>query len=208
MAKRVLGAHNQARVTLAAGVTANAGDLIGYSSGWVLADADGRIPARYMAATSGIAAEIRVAESGILYDDAAPYTAGDLQYLSATAGAHTATIPAISTTLTLLQPIGHAITTSRMSFDLARRGPLWLRANAAVDPVSALTDTTQNLAVTVTGVSATDYIYPHPPAMVQGVIFQGAAVPTLNTVTVGITNASAGTVDGASLTWAFLVERN
>lgn len=211
MAKRITGAHNQSRVTLAAGVTAQVGDLIGYSAGWVLADADARIPARYIACTAGVASDIRVAESGILYDDAstAPYTAGDLQYLSATAGAHTATIPAVSTTLTILQPIGHALTTRRMSFDLARRTALRLRASAAVDPASGGTDTVQNLAVTVTGVLATDYArLASAPTVVQGVIYNGSVVCTADTVTVGIANASAGTVDGASTTVEFLVERD
>ena len=45
------------------------------------------------------------------------------------------------------------------------------------------------------------------PAVVQGVLYNGSLVCTSNTITVGIANASAGTVDGASTTVAFGILR-
>jgi len=204
----ILNAEGVARLTLKTAVTAKVGDLIGHDgTDWVLADADGRIPATFMAMQYGVAEAIAVCRGGVLFDSDAPYTAGNDQYLSATAGAHTATIPAVTTTLTILQRIGKALTTSEMAFSLVPRGPTVLRASAAVNPASGATDTVQNLAVTITGILSTDYVYPHPPALVQGVVFVGPAVPTADTVTLGIGNASAGTVDGASLTWEFEVHR-
>lgn len=206
----ITNASGLTRLTLKSTVSANTGDLIGHDGAdFVLADADGRIPAEYMAMESVAAgASVAVCTGGVLNDTDAPYTAGNDQYLSATAGAHTPTIPAASTTLTILQRIGKALTTSEVAFDLSKRGPTILRANAAVDPASGATDTVQNLAVTITGVLSTDYVrLAGAPAVVQGVIYNGSVVATANTATIGIANASAGTVDGASTTVTFLVER-
>lgn len=204
----ITNASGITRVTLKTTVSAKVGDLIGHDgTDWVLADADARIFARFAAMeTVAAGSAIAVCQSGVLFDSDAPYTAGAAQYLSATAGAHGA-IPAVSATLTAIQRVGHAISTDTMVFDLARGRPDILRASAAVNPASGATDTVQDLAVTITGLLAADYIYPHPPALAQGVIYNGAAVPTADTVTLGIANPSAGTVDGASLTWTFYVER-
>lgn len=189
--------------------TVSAGELVGYNSGWVRADADARIPAQFMAMEDGVSGDVRaVCKSGLLEDTDAPYTAGEGQYLSATAGAITATIPAVSSTLTVIQRVGVALSTSVVAFDLNLRGPYFLRASAAVNPASGATDTVQNLAVTITGVLSTDYAkLASAPTVVQGVIYNGSVVCTTDTVTVGIANASAGTVDGASTTVEFLVTR-
>jgi hypothetical protein len=204
----VLSAQGVTHVTMKSTVAARMGQLIGFDgTDWVLADADARIPAQFIALeTVAAGALVTVAVSGTLSDADAPFTAGADQYLSATAGAMGA-IPAISTTLTIVQRVGKAVSTSEIAFDLSRKGPDRLRATAAVDPASGNTDTVQDLAVTVTGVLATDYVTAKPLALAQGVIFNGAAVPTTDTVTVGIANASAGTVNGASVSWTFLVER-
>jgi len=161
--------------------TVNAGDLLGYSSGWKRADADARIPARLVAMQTGASGDtIPACVSGVLVDLDAPYTAGDPQYLSATAGEHTATIPAVSSTLTLLQRIGVAVTTEKVVFDLTPRGPHYLRATAAVNPASAATDAIADLAVTVTGVLATDYVQALPPADIESglVVHAGDTVAT------------------------------
>jgi hypothetical protein len=146
----VMSASGVTKLTLAAGCRPGRPDRL---LGWLVkADADGRIPAQYLAMKAGaIGDDIPVCSSGVLYDQDAPYTAGADEYLSATAGAHTETKPAISATLTIVQRIGVALTTDTITFDLRRTGPLFLRATAAVDPASALTDAIADLAVTVTG---------------------------------------------------------
>lgn len=206
----VLEAEGIFEVTLKSTVTCAAGELIGFDgTDWVKADADGRIAADGVALfgqpTAG--GKVQLARSGKLVDTDAPFTAGADQYLSATAGAMGA-IPAVSATLTIIQRIGRAISTSELLFDCTRRGPTHLRASAAVDPASGATDTVQNLAVTITGVLATDYArMASTPAVVQGVVYNGSVVCTTDTVTVGIANASAGTVDGTSKTNEFLIDR-
>ena len=108
----------------------------------------------------------------------------------------------------MLQRIGKAVSTERVVFDLSNRGPKVMRITAAVDPSSNASDVVENLAVTVTGVLAGDKVsLADSPAIVQGVIYNGSIVVTTDTVTLGIANASAGTVNGASKTVTFIVER-
>ena len=195
-------------IPIKSGTTVAIGDLIGFSAGWVGADADAQIPAVFMACEAGTSIPVRVTRRGILTDDAVPYTAGDDQYLSATVKEHTATMPVTSTTLTILQKIGVALDTARVAFDLTQKGPVIMRIQAAVDPASADTDVVANLAVTTTGVLSTDQATLFSaPAVVQGVIYNGSLVCTANTVTMGIANASAGTVNGASTDVIFLISR-
>lgn len=80
---------------------------------------------------------------------------------------------------------------------------------ATHDVASLLTDAVANEAVTVTGVAATDEIVSviPPAALAAGLIVQSARVASANTVTVRLQNASAGTVDGASGTWGFIVAK-
>jgi hypothetical protein len=198
-------------VTLKSTSTCAAGDLIGFDgTDWVKADADGRISAEGVAmfGQSTAGGVVHLARAGVLTDTDAPFTAGSDLYLSATAGAMTHTIPAVSTTLTVLQKIGRAISTSVVQFNCARSGPVLMRVRAATDPASGNTDTTQNLALTVTGVLATDYArFASAPAVVAGVNYNGSIVCTTDTITVGIANDSAGTVNGASVNNDFIVER-
>src|SRR5215208_6571785 len=100
----ILNASGLSRVTLKTTVSCNVGDLIGFDgTDWVLADADGRVAAEFMAMESVAAgSSVAVCQAGVVYDVDAPYTAGASFYLSATAGAHTATLPAASATLTIL----------------------------------------------------------------------------------------------------------
>jgi hypothetical protein len=207
----ILQAQGVGELTLKAGATAKVGDLLGHDgTGWVLADADGRVPAQCLAMEYGAAAaRIHVCQAGVLYDSDAPYTAGNDQYLSATAGAHTATVPAISTTLTLLQRLGKALSVDSMVFDLAQRGPLSLRARAAVDPASLAANAVANTAVTVTGVLAGDLVQALPPADLEGdIALQSALATADNTVTLRLHNVDdANAVDGAAKNWDFYVSR-
>lgn len=203
----ITNASGITRLTLKSTVSANVGDLIGHDgTDWVLADADGRIPAQFVAMDSVAAGgSPGVCVAGVLTDTDAPYTAGADQYLSATAGAHGA-IPALSSTLTIVQRIGKALTTSEVAFDLTVRGPMVLRANASVNPASIASDTAANTAVTVTGIAANDVIKALPSTALEALAVQ-SAIATTDTITLRLVNATAGAIDGASLTWTFYAER-
>jgi hypothetical protein len=195
------------RLTLKTTVSANVGDLIGHDgTDWVLADADARIPASYIAMESVAAGgSVQVASSGTLLDTDAPYTAGADQYLTGTAGGHGA-IPTLGATLSIVQRLGRAVSTSEFAFDLAHRPPLVLRATASVNPASLATDVAGNTAVTITGIAANDVITPIPPAALENLHVQSAIAST-DTVTVRLGNATAGTIDAASATWTFYASR-
>src|SRR3990167_1387182 len=220
MAKAIRDASGVVQITLGGTIVPEVGDLIGYNgTNFQFADANANpvTPAEFMVMSPADAADANgdavcnVCTRGILYDSTAPFTLGAKQYLSATAttgNTMTATIPAASATLTLLQRVGIAISTDLVAFDLNVQGPLRMRITASVDPASANTDTTQDLAVTLTGVVANDYIQAYPPALVQGVAIQGPMVASTDTVTIGIDNQSAGTVNGGALTWTFIVTRD
>ena len=210
----ILNAGGVTELVLKSGVTAKVGSLIGFDgTDWVLADANAAtVPSAQFVSMAYLVGDgtlkLPVCQTGVLFDVDAPYTLGADQYLSATAGAHTETIPAASSTLTVLQRIGKAVSTERVVFDLSNRGPKVMRITAAVDPSSNASDVVENLAVTVTGVLAGDKVsLADSPAIVQGVIYNGSMVVTTDTVTLGIANASAGTVNGASKTVTFIVER-
>jgi hypothetical protein len=195
------------RLTLKTGVSASVGDLIGHDgTDWVLADADARIPASYMAMESVAAgSSVAVCSAGTLVDTDAPYTAGADQYLTATAGGHGA-IPALGATLTVIQRLGRTVSTSEFAFDLSHRPPMVLRATATVDPANLVAATVANTAVTVTGIAGSDVIQAIPPAALEAVVTQSAIAST-NTVTLRILNASAGAIDPASASWTFYAHR-
>ncbi len=210
----ITNAQGVTRLTLKTTVSANVGDLIGHDgTDWVLADADGRIPAQFMAMESiGAGAELQVCRSGVLTDTDAPYTAGVDQYLTATAGAHGA-VPVISSTLTVLQRIGKALSTSEVSFDLSRRGPDALRARVAYDPASLAGATARSDTVSVTGLQTTDVIRGAQVAAItgtgwdSGLVVQGFDVSGANTLRARLVNATAGALDGASVNLDLYVER-
>src|SRR5688572_1582704 len=117
-------AQGVGQVVLKSGVTAKVGDLIGHDgTDWVLADADGRIPASFMAmqylAGDGTL-KLAVCQAGTLYDSDAIYVNGTDYYLSNTGGAHVASMPGVSATLTIIQRIGKALNTTDLAFDLNR----------------------------------------------------------------------------------------
>ncbi len=207
----VIQAAGVTRVTLGAGVSANVGDLIGHDgTNWVLADADARVPAQFLAMESVAAgSSLTVCASGILFDSDAPYVAGASQYLLSANGAHGA-IPAASATLTLLQRIGRAITTDTMVFNLARNKPDIMRVQVTYDPASLAATTARNDTVAVTGLQTTDLIRGGSVANVAleaGLVISQIDVSAADTIRFRLHNPTAGAIDGASLAHTILVER-
>jgi len=78
---------------------------------------------------------------------------------------------------------------------------------ATYDPASLAATTSRDDAITVTGVASTDEVVrvEPPAAIAASVVVQGARVTGTDTITVRLTNASAGAVDVASGTWKFYV---
>lgn len=103
----VLDAEGLQEVSLKAATTCQAGDLIGYNSGWVLADANGVYDALFVAtATQPTAAgKVVVAEKcKIDFGSTCTATANDLVYASDTAGDYSASAG------TSIQVVGRMIT--------------------------------------------------------------------------------------------------
>lgn len=79
---------------------------------------------------------------------------------------------------------------------------------ATVNPASLATGTSNDTAVTVTGVLTTDYVQAIPPAALEaGINLSHAWANAADSITVRVSNVSAGTVDAASATWTFMVWR-
>jgi hypothetical protein len=210
MSRVIVEADGVRRLTLKSTVACKVGELLGHDgSDWVLADAAPAIPAQFLALEAGEAgATVAVCRSGVLYETTPDwYGPGAHQYLSSSAGDHSNAVPSLSSTLTVLQRIGTALDSQHVAFDLTQRGPTLLRAEATVNPASAATDAIANLAVTVTGVLATDVVRALAPADLEAGVVCVAVTPTTNTVTLRLHNPTAGTVDGGAKTWTFLVER-
>jgi hypothetical protein len=75
-----------------------------------------------------------------------------------------------------------------------------------LDPSSLLTDAVANNDVTVTGLATTDTVLVVPPITLEaGLVVQSAVVSAADTLRVRIQNVSAGTVNGASATWTWLI---
>lgn len=81
--------------------------------------------------------------------------------------------------------------------------------SAAVNPASLATDAVNSTAVTVTGVVSTDECVSvqAAAALEAGIVFQSARVTGTDTITVEVSNTSAGTVDAASATADFYVRK-
>ncbi|MCX6023787.1 MAG: hypothetical protein NTZ05_19080 [Chloroflexi bacterium] len=101
------------------GVSYKPGDLLGYSAGWVQADADtAALYARLICGGYGRSGDTVTAyREALLYDADAPYTADTALYLSGTAAAHTATRP--TTAAQLRQAVGVALATDTAHLMLA-----------------------------------------------------------------------------------------
>lgn len=114
----------QTKVTMKASSTCRRGNLIGYSSGWVQADADAasNIYAQFVALEDGDAdaitgaASIAVCKRCVFYDGDEPYTANTAQYVSGTAGGITETRPA--TDGDLIQVVGRSLDGYRVQIEI------------------------------------------------------------------------------------------
>lgn len=77
---------------------------------------------------------------------------------------------------------------------------------ASVDPANATAVASVDTAVTVQGVDVGDLVIAFPPAALEaGLAPQAAWVSAKNQITVRITNASAGAINGAARTWEFYI---
>ena len=120
-------AYLKSEVTVdASATTFLAGDLLANdgSGNWVKADADTAarqdcqwICLQSVSAGGSATYSMPVAKRVIATDRDAPYTAGDLLYMSATAGAHTATAPTAAIA-TVRRVVGKAITTANIILNI------------------------------------------------------------------------------------------
>lgn len=79
------------------------------------------------------------------------------------------------------------------------------------DLASIAANTTVDVAITVTGiVAATDRIvdFRVPAALINGLVVQRAAITADNTVTLRISNVTAGALDAASGNFDFIIEKD
>lgn len=77
---------------------------------------------------------------------------------------------------------------------------------AAVNPGSINTLSKLGTAITLTGVAVGDVVIAIPPSDLEDdLVPAGCVVTGANTATVYLYNPSAGSVDGASKTWSFLI---
>ena len=123
MANPVLAQLVDAAITIQAAAAVAIGDLVGINTSgeWVLADASTpSMYAQFVAIEDGVRSDaiynVRVTKRAYFSDADFPYTAGGRQYLSETAGAHTATRP--TTDGALIQIIGRAVSTSVVYIEL------------------------------------------------------------------------------------------
>ena len=117
--------ESRGEVTLTAlsGAVIKRGDLIGYNSGWTLADAGvGTIYYAEYVALEGVVGDgtktFPAAKDVVMYDADAPYTARTVQYLSATAGAIAETRPGRGVG-NLIQQVGFTTSDSEIHVQLA-----------------------------------------------------------------------------------------
>ncbi len=216
MAKSLLFAHSIARIQLGAAVTCKTGDLLGYDgTQWIQASADSRIPANFMAmeARTTPGQIVDVCGEGVMYDDTAPFTAGADQYLqTGTAGAIGA-LPAISTSLTVIQRIGKAADANSVEFDLDIRGPHEMRANVTYAPASLAANSQRQDTATLTGLATTDVITRGAGAALtgtgwaSGLTIQSMQASAANTLQITLVNPTAAALTGASVTVQVYADR-
>ncbi len=203
----ILEASGVRQITLAASQTTLPGTLLGYSTGWKLADADARIPAVLMAMEAGVGGQvIKACRAGVLYDADAPFTDGSYSYLSATAGAYTETSPTAGATLTIIQKIGFAISTSELEFSLVPgTGPLYLVATQSIDLANITATTSLETAVTITGVLTTDVpILCIPASLHNDLVPSGLRVSAADTVQLRMTDIdNTNAIDDSARTYVF-----
>lgn len=123
MANPVLSQLVDAAVTIQCSEAITIGDLIGIntSNQWVKADADTpSMYAQFVATADGVQAdqvyEVAATKRAYFTDADFPYTQGARQYLSSSAGAHTATRP--TTDGAVIQIVGKALSTNLIYIDI------------------------------------------------------------------------------------------
>jgi hypothetical protein len=83
-----------------------------------------------------------------------------------------------------------------------------LYGTVSVDPPSIDANTSTTFIVTINGVQAGDLVFLTPPSGIEEeLVFQGANVTALDTVTIQMRNVTATDVDGTSLQWSYMVIR-
>lgn len=76
---------------------------------------------------------------------------------------------------------------------------------AVVDPPLIGIAASGDVVVTVPGVVAGDLVIGIPPVTMTGALAPVTCIAGAGTVTVRIANASAAAIDGAALTWTFII---
>jgi hypothetical protein len=101
-----------------------------------------------------------------------------------------------------------SITTEKIADDAVTGYKLWNNirvGTVSVDPPSIAATTSATFTVTLT-CAATDKIILIPPSTIEaGLIFQGANITAANTVTIRMYNYTAAAIDGAALTWTYIL---
>jgi len=112
-------AENITHLTMKDDTFVKRGDLLGYNSGWVKADADAgaNIYAQWVALEDGGDGQvIQVCKKCTFHDEDAPYAANTAQYLSGTAGGITETRPA--TDNDLIQVVGRSLDIAQVRIEI------------------------------------------------------------------------------------------
>jgi hypothetical protein len=73
------------------------------------------------------------------------------------------------------------------------------------DPASLLADTEAEATIAFDGATVGDQIFVNPTSLTGGLVCKGARVSTADVVALTIRNTSTGTVDGASVTYDYLI---
>ena len=77
--------------------------------------------------------------------------------------------------------------------------------SVSVNPASIAANTKGSIAVTISGLAATDFLVLQPPADLEaGLVYAGHAVTGTDTLTIYLLNPTAGAVDGAAKNWGYL----
>lgn len=79
------------------------------------------------------------------------------------------------------------------------------KTTASVNPASLATLTKAATAVTISGVAVGDIVIAVPPATLEDDLIPAGCIATATGCDLYLYNASAGSVDGAALTWTFFI---
>jgi hypothetical protein len=78
----------------------------------------------------------------------------------------------------------------------------------SVDPPNINANTSTTFTVIITGVQMGDLVFLTPPSGIEGgLVFQGANVTAVNTVTIQMRNVTGSAIDGIARTWRYMVIR-